>query len=47
MTGDLNVTGNIICGNDIIDKTGSMQGMRNDYNPHTHGSSPPPSPQMT
>ena len=31
---------------EITDKTSSMQAMRDAYNPHTHGSSPPPSEPM-
>lgn len=31
---------------DVIDKKGSMQAMRDAYNPHTHGNSPTPSTPM-
>ncbi|MCE6628016.1 phage baseplate assembly protein domain-containing protein [Acinetobacter pittii] len=31
---------------DVFDKNGSMQEMRDAYNPHTHGNSPPPSEPM-
>lgn len=49
LTGNLNViNGNITCPNgDVSDKTGNIQTMRNDYNVHTHGGGPPPTPQMT
>lgn len=36
-TGDLYVTGNIICSKDITDKKGSMQEIRDVYNSHGHG----------
>ena len=41
VTGDLSTTGN------VSDATGSMSKMRGEYNPHTHGGGPPPSPLMT
>lgn len=36
-TGDLYVDGNIFCTKDVSDKKGSMQAMRDVYNPHSHG----------
>lgn len=49
LTGNLNViNGNITCQNgDVSDKKSSMQTMRDDYNPHTHGGGSTPLPQMT
>ena len=44
--GELKVSENIKSEKEISDKTSSMQAMRDAYNPHTHGSSPPPSTQM-
>lgn len=44
--GGLKVSENIKSEKEISDKTSSMQAMRDSYNPHTHGSSPPPSTQM-
>lgn len=35
-TGDLYVMGNIICSQDVSDKIGTMQAMRNIFNPHVH-----------
>lgn len=35
--GDLYVNGNIICSQDVSDKKGTMQAMRDIYNPHKHG----------
>lgn len=46
-TGDLHVMGNITCDHDISDATGSMQTMRDQYNQHTHGATPAPTPGMT
>lgn len=46
ITGGLKVSENIESEKEVLDKTGSMQAMRDTYNPHTHGSSPPPSTQM-
>lgn len=45
--GDLVVTGNIVASGDVSDANGSMQEMRDAYNPHTHGGGSAPSPQMT
>ena len=44
--GGLKVLENIESEGEVSDKTGSMQAMRDAYNPHTHGNSPPPSVQM-
>jgi len=44
--GELKVSEDIKSEKEISDKTSSMQAMRDAYNPHTHGSSPPPSTQM-
>ena len=44
--GKLKVSEDIKSEKEIFDKTSSMQAMRDAYNPHTHGSSPPPSTQM-
>ena len=41
--GGLKVLENIESEGEVSDKTGSMQAMRDAYNPHTHGNSPPPS----
>ncbi len=46
MKGNVDVDGYIKATEDISDKTGSMQEMRDAYNPHTHGNSPPPSEPM-
>lgn len=62
ITGNLTVEGDIICnqnitatqdimGNTISDSTGSINNMRNEYNPHTHeesggGTTSGPTPQM-
>ena len=43
----LTLTGNLVVTGDVSDKNGSMQEMRDDYNPHTHGGGPTPEPQMT
>lgn len=45
--GDLIVTGNIVASGNVSDANGSIQEMRNAYNPHTHGGGSAPSPQMT
>lgn len=45
--GTVSITGNLIVSGDITDKKSSMQQMRDDYNPHTHGGGSPPIPQMT
>lgn len=34
------------CTGDIADKYGTMNKIREDYNQHSHGDSPPPSPKM-
>ena len=44
--GGLKVSENIESKGEVSDKTGSMQAMRDAYNPHTHGNSPPPSALM-
>ena len=44
--GGLKVLENIESEGEVSDKTGSMQAMRDAYNPHTHGNSPPPSALM-
>ncbi len=44
---DLHVKGSIACDHDVSDHNGSMQEMRDAYNPHVHGSSPGPDRQMT
>lgn len=36
-TGNLHVEGSITCDNDVSDKNGSMQEMRDTHNVHTHG----------
>lgn len=36
-TGNLHVQGNITCDNDVSDRNGSMQEMRETYNAHDHG----------
>ncbi len=41
INGDLKVTGQ------VSDATGTMQTMRDQYNEHVNGSTPPPTPQMT
>lgn len=45
--GTFYITGNIVVSGDVTDKNGSMQEMRDQYNPHTHGGGPAPDPQMT
>ena len=44
--GSITATENIESAKEILDKTSSMQAMRDAYNSHTHGSSPPPSTPM-
>ena len=44
--GGLKVLENIESEGEVSDKTGSMQAMRDAYNPHTHGNSPLPSALM-
>lgn len=44
--GSITATENIESAKEVLDKTSSMQAMRDAYNPHTHGSSPPPSTPM-
>ena len=41
------VNGNIVATGNVSDASGSMQEMRDAYNPHTHGGGSAPSPQMT
>lgn len=45
-TNNLHVRGNIICDGMVSDANGTMQEMRDRYNGHTHGATPPPSPGM-
>ena len=45
-TGKIQNTDGITSAADITDKKSSMQAMRDAYNPHTHGNSPPPSALM-
>jgi len=45
ITGDTTIHGNLKVTGDVTDHTRSMQGDRDIYNVHRHGSSPPPSPQ--
>lgn len=45
--GDLIVDGNIQASGNVSDLNGSMQEMRDAYNPHNHGGGSAPSPQMT
>lgn len=45
--GTVYVNGNLIVSEDVQDQNGTMQEMRDQYNPHTHGGTPPPDPQMT
>ncbi|WP_228202662.1 phage baseplate assembly protein [Acinetobacter baumannii] len=46
MKGNVDVDGYIKATEDISDKTGSMQEMREVYNDHKHGNSPPPTEPM-
>jgi phage baseplate assembly protein V len=46
LTGNVVVTGSISATGDVSDSTGAMSKMRTQYNPHTHGATPPPSPIM-
>lgn len=41
------VVGDIVATGHVSDANGSMQEMRDAYNPHTHGGGSAPSPQMT
>jgi phage baseplate assembly protein V len=45
--GTVYITGNLVVSEDVSDQNGSMQEMRDAYNPHTHGAGPAPDPQMT
>lgn len=45
--GNAQVLGNITCDGQVSDASGSMQEMRGQYNAHVHGSTPPPTPEMT
>lgn len=47
LTGNLVVTGSIFATENVSDSVGSMETMRTQYNPHTHGGGPTPEPQMT
>ena len=44
--GNLFVNGKVQATEDVLDQKGSMQEMRDAYNPHTHGNSPPPLVKM-
>ncbi|MEG2446784.1 MAG: phage baseplate assembly protein [Acinetobacter sp.] len=44
--GGLKVSENIESEKEVLDKTGSMQLMRDVYNEHLHGNSPPAAPRM-
>ena len=44
--GSITATENIESAKEVLDKTSSMQVMRDAYNPHTHGNTPPPSTPM-
>ena len=44
--GKVKTTGNIQSEAEVSDKTGTMQTMRNQYNGHKHGPTPPPAPQQ-
>ena len=44
IVGDVAVTGSISATGDVSDAAGSMEEMRDVYNPHTHPSASPPSP---
>jgi phage baseplate assembly protein gpV len=43
--GDLHVAGNIFASGDVSDSHGTMSTFRGDYNVHTHGNTPGPTPQ--
>jgi phage baseplate assembly protein V len=45
--GTVYVNGHLVASGNVSDLNGSMQEMRDDYNPHTHGGGPAPTPQMT
>ncbi len=45
--GTVYISGHLVVSGNVSDQNGSMQEMRDDYNPHVHGGSPPPDPQMT
>lgn len=47
VAGNVNVAGDVAATGDVEDRLGTMVGMRTTYNGHTHGSTPPPAPQMT
>lgn len=40
------IKGDLFVDGEVYDKTSSMQQMRDLYNQHKHGSSPPPAPEM-
>ena len=44
--GKVKASGNIQSDAEVSDKTGTMQTMRNQYNAHKHGPTPPPAPQQ-
>ena len=44
--GDVEIVGDLKTTGQVSDVKGSMQAMRDAYNPHTHGNSPPPSTPM-
>lgn len=45
--GTIYIHGNLVASGDVQDKNGTMQEMRDQYNPHTHGGGAQPDPQMT
>jgi phage baseplate assembly protein V len=45
--GTVYINGNLVVSQNVSDEKGSMQEMRDDYNPHTHGGGSAPTPQMT
>lgn len=45
--GTVYVNGHLVASGNVSDLNGSMQEMRDDYNPHTHGGGSAPTPQMT
>lgn len=45
--GTVYITGNLEVSQNVKDQNGTMQEMRDQYNPHTHGGGSAPDPQMT
>lgn len=41
------IKGDLFVNGEVKDKTGTMQQIRDTYNSHTHGNTPPPNQQMT